>query len=78
MSLGYRIQRSINLPYVHEIYNPCFSVGQCGNQIGCRFWDLALREHAHVNKVSRSMQIWWRLQLMNYGLSIWISAKKVV
>lgn len=29
-----------------------FPVGQCGNQIGCRFWDLALREHAHVNKVS--------------------------
>uniref|UniRef100_A0A3B5L772 Tubulin epsilon 1 n=1 Tax=Xiphophorus couchianus TaxID=32473 RepID=A0A3B5L772_9TELE len=26
-------------------------VGQCGNQVGCRFWDLALREHAHVNKV---------------------------
>ncbi|XP_034053294.1 tubulin epsilon chain isoform X3 [Gymnodraco acuticeps] len=25
-------------------------VGQCGNQVGCRFWDLALREHAHVNK----------------------------
>ncbi|CAL1535064.1 unnamed protein product [Lymnaea stagnalis] len=25
-------------------------VGQCGNQIGCRFWDLALREYAHVNK----------------------------
>ncbi|XP_071100417.1 tubulin epsilon chain-like isoform X1 [Haliotis cracherodii] len=25
-------------------------VGQCGNQIGCRFWDLALREHAAVNK----------------------------
>ncbi|KAM4695240.1 tubulin epsilon chain isoform 3-T3 [Discoglossus pictus] len=25
-------------------------VGQCGNQIGCRFWDLALREHATVNK----------------------------
>ena len=21
-------------------------VGQCGNQIGLRFWDLALREHA--------------------------------
>lgn len=20
-------------------------VGQCGNQIGCRFWDFALREH---------------------------------
>lgn len=26
-------------------------VGQCGNQIGCRFWDLALREHAKVNKL---------------------------
>ncbi|XP_061316083.1 tubulin epsilon chain isoform X4 [Pezoporus flaviventris] len=25
-------------------------VGQCGNQVGCRFWDLALREHANVNK----------------------------
>ncbi|XP_029318651.1 tubulin epsilon chain isoform X3 [Cottoperca gobio] len=25
-------------------------VGQCGNQVGCRFWDLALREHAHINK----------------------------
>eukprot|EP00036_Acanthoecidae_sp_10tr_P012996 CAMPEP_0206290352 /NCGR_PEP_ID=MMETSP0106_2-20121207/2576_1 /ASSEMBLY_ACC=CAM_ASM_000206 /TAXON_ID=81532 /ORGANISM="Acanthoeca-like sp., Strain 10tr" /LENGTH=440 /DNA_ID=CAMNT_0053720911 /DNA_START=229 /DNA_END=1548 /DNA_ORIENTATION=+ len=24
-------------------------VGQCGNQIGTRFWDLALREHAKVN-----------------------------
>jgi tubulin epsilon len=21
-------------------------VGQCGNQIGCRFWEMALREHA--------------------------------
>ncbi|MBN3304362.1 TBE protein, partial [Amia calva] len=26
-------------------------VGQCGNQVGCQFWDLALREHAHINKV---------------------------
>lgn len=25
-------------------------VGQCGNQIGCRFWDLVLREHAKYNK----------------------------
>lgn len=25
-------------------------VGQCGNQIGCRFWDLALREHAKYNQ----------------------------
>ncbi|XP_061677701.1 tubulin epsilon chain [Syngnathoides biaculeatus] len=25
-------------------------VGQCGNQIGCRFWDLALQEYARFNK----------------------------
>ncbi|XP_069742929.1 tubulin epsilon chain [Narcine bancroftii] len=25
-------------------------VGQCGNQIGCRFWNLVLREHANINK----------------------------
>ncbi|KAM8998862.1 tubulin epsilon chain-like [Sarcophilus harrisii] len=25
-------------------------VGQCGNQVGCCFWDLALREHAAVNR----------------------------
>ena len=25
------------------------SIGQCGNQIGSRFWDLALREHATIN-----------------------------
>ena len=27
--------------------------GSCaptGNQVGCRFWDLVLREHAHVSK----------------------------
>eukprot|EP00873_Tetraselmis_striata_P003164 jgi/Tetstr1/423428/TSEL_014109.t1 len=24
-------------------------VGQCGNQVGCRFWDMALREHAANN-----------------------------
>ena len=24
-------------------------VGQCGNQIGGRFWDLALQEHAEHN-----------------------------
>ena len=33
------------------------SVGQCGNQIGCRFWDLALREHASVNKVITKVQL---------------------
>ncbi|KAL5961323.1 Tubulin epsilon chain, partial [Taenia solium] len=34
-------------------------VGQCGNQIGYRFWDLVLREHAAVNKkgdLDESMQ----------------------
>ena len=25
-------------------------IGQCGNQIGCRFWDLALHEHASHQK----------------------------
>ena len=24
-------------------------VGQCGNQVGCRFWELALREHSAFN-----------------------------
>eukprot|EP01064_Diplonema_japonicum_P002313 TRINITY_DN11472_c0_g1_i1.p1 TRINITY_DN11472_c0_g1~~TRINITY_DN11472_c0_g1_i1.p1 ORF type:complete len:496 (+),score=56.79 TRINITY_DN11472_c0_g1_i1:56-1489(+) len=23
----------------------CLQVGQCGNQVGCKFWDLALQEH---------------------------------
>eukprot|EP01062_Namystynia_karyoxenos_P051506 TRINITY_DN40506_c0_g1_i1.p2 TRINITY_DN40506_c0_g1~~TRINITY_DN40506_c0_g1_i1.p2 ORF type:complete len:521 (+),score=210.52 TRINITY_DN40506_c0_g1_i1:71-1564(+) len=23
----------------------CIQVGQCGNQVGCQFWDLALQEH---------------------------------
>lgn len=25
-------------------------VGQCGNQIGCRFWEMALKEHAATSK----------------------------
>jgi tubulin epsilon len=28
-------------------------VGQCGNQVGCRFWELALREHAAHNSGGR-------------------------
>ena len=28
-------------------------IGQCGNQIGCRFWDLALHEHAAHQKSRR-------------------------
>ncbi|CAF0801958.1 unnamed protein product [Rotaria sordida] len=28
--------------------NIIVQVGQCGSQIGCRFWDLALREHASL------------------------------
>ncbi len=39
-------------PTSTKLFHSCSSVGQCGNQVGCRFWDLALREHAHVNKVS--------------------------
>lgn len=30
--------------------NITIQIGQCGNQIGCRFWDLALREHSSLNK----------------------------
>lgn len=30
--------------------NITIQIGQCGNQIGCRFWDLALREHSNLNK----------------------------
>lgn len=30
--------------------NITIQIGQCGNQIGCRFWDLALREHMTINK----------------------------
>uniref|UniRef100_A0A674C4S5 Tubulin/FtsZ GTPase domain-containing protein n=1 Tax=Salmo trutta TaxID=8032 RepID=A0A674C4S5_SALTR len=29
----------------------CSAVGQCGNEVGCRLWDLALREHLYENKV---------------------------
>lgn len=29
--------------------NIVVQVGQCGNQIGCRFWDLALKEQMAVN-----------------------------
>eukprot|EP00939_MAST-03C_sp_MAST-3C-sp1_P004167 g4167.t1 len=29
-------------------------VGQCGNQIGCKFWELALQEHAKNNGASKA------------------------
>ena len=32
---------------------PPLQVGQCGNQVGCRFWELALREHAAYNAGGR-------------------------
>jgi tubulin epsilon len=38
-------------------------VGQCGNQLGCRFWELALREHAAHNpsgKFVESMSSFFR------------------
>jgi len=28
-------------------------VGQAGNQVGCRFWELALREHAAASRGAR-------------------------
>ncbi|XP_037270150.2 tubulin epsilon chain-like [Rhipicephalus microplus] len=34
-------------------------VGQCGNQIGCRFWDLALREHTLLeDRSDADMSAW--------------------
>jgi len=32
--------------------NIVIQIGQCGNQIGYRFWDAALSEHASTNKLS--------------------------
>jgi tubulin epsilon len=34
--------------------NIIVQVGQCGSQIGCRFWDLALREHASLMSSNNS------------------------
>ena len=34
--------------------NIVVQVGQCGSQIGCRFWDLALREHASLMSSTNS------------------------
>lgn len=33
-----------------ELKKLLLQVGQCGNQIGCRFWDMALKEHAATSK----------------------------
>ena len=40
----------MNQNYQQMTQNITIQIGQCGNQIGCRFWDLALREHANLNK----------------------------
>lgn len=29
-------------------------IGQCGNQVGCKFWDVALREHAKARALRNS------------------------
>ena len=31
----------------------CLQVGQCGNQVGCKFWDLALQEHLQYDAEGR-------------------------
>lgn len=43
-------------PFLIMTQSIVVQVGQCGNQIGCRFWDLALREHAMADKDSKSVQ----------------------
>lgn len=51
---------------------PFLTVGQCGNQIGCRFWDLALREHAAVNKVRSPAHSRGRVSARaQYGVQRW-------
>jgi len=42
--------RSLQYTKKSMTQNITVQIGQCGNQIGCRFWDLALREHSFVNK----------------------------
>lgn len=34
-------------------------VGQCGNQVGCRFWDLVLREHMLLEDASATDNAVW-------------------
>ena len=51
-------------------------VGQCGNQVGYRFWDLALREHASVNKVIKLQMILIQRSLIDTGSDIQICGLK--
>ena len=46
----------VNFLYLAIICNRLFPLKEISVviQIGCRFWDLALREHASTNKVSRT------------------------
>lgn len=49
---GMRIPPWLPIPFLmpSRLNHPMHvQVGQCGNQIGCRFWELALREHAAYN-----------------------------
>ena len=56
-------------------------VGQCGNQIGHRFWELALREHAANNSAGlfdeamsrcERRQLWCDLTHSQLSYSCWL------
>ncbi|CAK9061779.1 Tubulin epsilon chain (Epsilon-tubulin) [Durusdinium trenchii] len=55
-TLGMYTEHAAELLQHHDCEMPreviTIQVGQCGNQIGCRFWDLVLREHAFVSKTA--------------------------
>ena len=46
-------------------------VGQCGNQIGYRFWDLALREHSSVNKVASLFSALFATRIMCLPVNVY-------
>jgi tubulin epsilon len=54
-------------------------VGQCGNQIGSRFWDLALREHANRGVLfDDAMSSFFKFEERNFGEAPIIKARAMV
>lgn len=53
-------------------------VGQCGNQIGCRFWDLALREHTQLGDGTTSDTAVWNFFRMAQNAKEELRARAVM
>lgn len=53
-------------------------VGQCGNQIGCRFWDYALREHTLLKDTVASKTALWNFFRPGQGSSDSLRARAVM